>query len=56
MNNSIVPRIRNLEDPDVDGINYSKDKNVGADINYLLKNSFGFGGVNVSAVLAKYRN
>ena len=28
MNNSIVPRIRNLEDPDVEGVNYAKERNV----------------------------
>lgn len=28
MNESILPRINNLEDPDVEGLNYVREKNI----------------------------
>lgn len=54
MNKSTIPKILNLEDPDVDGLNYVKGTNKSVNISNFLKNSFGFGGVNVSIVVGKY--
>jgi 3-oxoacyl-(acyl-carrier-protein) synthase len=55
MNNSLLPKILNLETPDVQEMNYVKGKNVLVEIPYFLKNSFGFGGVNVSVVIGKFK-
>lgn len=49
----IVPKIMNLKNPDVDGINYAFE-NVEKEMSLCVKNSFGFGGVNVSMVIGKY--
>lgn len=54
MRNSIAPKILNLSEPDVEGLNYARE-NVPQKINNLLKNSFGFGGINVSAVFKQYK-
>jgi 3-oxoacyl-(acyl-carrier-protein) synthase len=35
------------------GLNYALS-NVAQEMRYMLKNSFGFGGINVSAVFKKY--
>lgn len=52
MQESVAPKILNLTDPDVLDLNYATS-NVKQDINLMLKNSFGFGGINVSCVLKK---
>jgi 3-oxoacyl-(acyl-carrier-protein) synthase len=46
--------IANLRNPEVVGLNYiyeTADKK----ITYLMKNAFGFGGINVSVVAGKYQ-
>jgi 3-oxoacyl-(acyl-carrier-protein) synthase len=48
-----VPKIYNLNHPESIDINYTKE-NTAQDIHYLLKNSFGFGGINISAVIKRY--
>jgi 3-oxoacyl-[acyl-carrier-protein] synthase II len=50
---NIVPKIYNLTHPEPIEINYVKE-NYDQSIKYLLKNSFGFGGINVSAVVKRY--
>jgi len=52
MQQSIAPKILNLNDPDILDINYATS-NINQDINLMLKNSFGFGGINVSCVFKK---
>ena len=52
MNEGRVPKINNLISPDVDGLDYLQQEYSGP-ISYVLKNSFGFGGINVSAVFGK---
>ena len=48
----MAPKILNLANPDVEGLNYAQH-NVHQDIKLMLKNSFGFGGINVSCVFRK---
>ena len=43
----------NLENPAIPELNYSKQK-IAHEINYMLKNSFGFGGINTSCVFKKF--
>ena len=50
----IVPKIMNLKNPDIEGLNYAVE-NVEREMNACVKNSFGFGGVNVSMVIGKYK-
>jgi 3-oxoacyl-[acyl-carrier-protein] synthase II len=50
---NIIPKIYNLTNPESVDINYAKE-NTPQNINYMLKNSFGFGGINVSAVIKRY--
>ena len=45
----------NLENAiDSKNINFIKEKAIDFDINYILSNSFGFGGTNVSLILKKF--
>jgi 3-oxoacyl-[acyl-carrier-protein] synthase II len=47
----------NIENFDDDlGINVIKNSNHNESMNFVLSNSFGFGGQNVSLVLERYRN
>jgi 3-oxoacyl-[acyl-carrier-protein] synthase II len=41
-------------DPECD-LNYLPNRGVHATVDYILKNSFGFGGINASLVLKRYR-
>ncbi len=52
LNKKQVPYNLNLENEiPTKNINFVKDKPLNLDINYILSNSFGFGGTNVSLVL-----
>lgn len=56
--NQIVPGILNLESPIIKPeLNYVKEETGRKQkINKVLKNSFGFGGVNVALLFGKYDN
>ena len=41
-------------DPECD-LNYLPNRGVNATVDYILKNSFGFGGINATLVLKRYR-
>jgi len=52
--NSIVHRTTNIDDPDPQcDLDYVSDGNRECNINYVLSNSFGFGGHNISLVVGK---
>ena len=52
----IAPTI-NLEDPDPDcDLDYVPNKARDAEVNVVLKNSFGFGGQNACLVFRKYED
>lgn len=53
MNGNFLHGTPNLTDPISDQINWITAGESKAEINYLLNNSFGFGGVNTSVVLKK---
>jgi len=51
----IVPPTINLENPDPDcDLNYTPNKAVQRSINYVLSNSFGFGGTNAALLFKKF--
>ncbi len=54
---SIVPPTINLErvDPECEGLNHVIDKSKKSSINYVVSNSFGFGGTNASLVFKKWQ-
>ena len=57
MKNNIVPPTINLDNPDPNlGLNYTANKFQEKEINYALKNSFGFGGTNCSILLKKIKD
>lgn len=55
MNNNIVHTTQNIidQDPNCD-LDYVKEKNRDIQLNYVLSNSLGFGGHNISIALKKY--
>ena len=57
MQNNIVPPTTNLDDIDNEKskLNYTANQYQEKEINYILKNSFGFGGTNCSIILKKYK-
>ena len=55
INNKKLPYTLNLENAiDAKNINFIREKAMDSDINYILSNSFGFGGTNVSLILKKF--
>ncbi len=55
LNNNIVPPTINYEDPDPEcPLSYTPNEAVEKPLNYVMSNSFGFGGHNASLVLKKY--
>ena len=55
LNNKKLPYTLNLENAiDSKNINFIREKAIEFDINYILSNSFGFGGTNVSLILKKF--
>ena len=51
INNKKLPYTLNLENViDAKNINFIREKAMDSDINYILSNSFGFGGTNVSLI------
>ncbi|RUM90560.1 MAG: beta-ketoacyl-[acyl-carrier-protein] synthase II [Thermovibrio sp.] len=51
----IIPPTINYEEPDPEcDLDYTPNKAVKADVRYVLKNSFGFGGTNACLILKKY--
>lgn len=56
INDSIIPPTINLENPDPEcDLDYVPHVARRKEVNVVLSNSFGFGGVNASIVLKKYR-
>lgn len=52
----IIPPTINLENPDPDcDLDYVPNKARKKEVNMVLKNSFGFGGINASLVLKKFK-
>jgi 3-oxoacyl-[acyl-carrier-protein] synthase II len=55
INDSIIPPTINLENPDPEcDLDYVPNKSRKKNVNVVMSNSFGFGGVNASIVLKKY--
>ena len=51
----IIPPTINYEEPDPEcDLDYTPNKAVEADVKYVLKNSFGFGGTNACLVLKRF--
>jgi len=54
---NIVPPTINYEDPDPEcNLNYTPNTAVKKTVNYVLSNSFGFGGHNASLIIGKYES
>lgn len=52
---SIIPPTINYETPEPElDLNYTVNKAAHRDVRYVLSNSFGFGGHNVSLAIKKY--
>ena len=56
--NSLVPHTLHLEelDPNLPDLHYVADKPLPYESNVILKNSFGFGGINCSLVFKKFES
>ena len=55
LNNKKLPYPLNLENAiNSKNINFIREKAIEFDVNYILSNSFGFGGPNVSLILKKF--
>jgi len=55
INHSFIPPTINYENPDEEcDLNYTPNKGIAKDINYVLSNSFGFGGTNGSLIFKKF--
>ena len=55
LNNKKLPYTLNLENAiNSKNINFIREKAIEFDVNYILSNSFGFGGTNVSLILKKF--
>ena len=53
----VIPPTINYEEPDPEcDLDYTPNKAVEADVRYVLKNSFGFGGTNACLVLKRYED
>ena len=53
----IIPPTINYEEPDPEcDLDYTPNEAVKADVRYVLKNSFGFGGTNACLVLKRYED
>ena len=51
----VIPPTINYEEPDPEcDLDYTPNRAVKADVRYVLKNSFGFGGTNACLVLKRY--
>jgi 3-oxoacyl-[acyl-carrier-protein] synthase II len=56
MKNSFIPPTVNLENPDPEcDLNYTPNVGVAKNIDYVMSNSFGFGGHNAVLIFSKYR-
>jgi len=54
MEDSIIHATINIENPDPEcDLNYTPNKSIQKDLNYVISNSFGFGGHNVSLIFKK---
>ncbi|MEP7290909.1 MAG: beta-ketoacyl-[acyl-carrier-protein] synthase II, partial [Chloroflexota bacterium] len=55
LTNNFVPPTVNLENPDPEcDLNYTPNVGVARDIDYVMSNSFGFGGHNAVLIFSKY--
>ncbi len=53
----VIPPTINYEEPDPEcDLDYTPNRAVKADVKYVLKNSFGFGGTNACLVLKRYED
>jgi len=53
----VIPPTINYEEPDPEcDLDYTPNEAVKADVRYVLKNSFGFGGTNACLVLKRYED
>ena len=53
INNSIIAPTINLDNPEFD-LNFVPNKAINKQINYVMSNSFGFGGHNAVLIAKKY--
>lgn len=56
MRHGWLPPTANLHCPDDDGLNHVPSCGLNVEIDYAIKNSFGFGGINASLVLGRLRD
>ncbi|MBU1003617.1 MAG: beta-ketoacyl-ACP synthase II [Proteobacteria bacterium] len=57
LNQGIIPGTRNLDNPgDECDLDYTAGDSVKRQVNYVLSNSFGFGGTNASVLLKRYED